>query len=270
MVEYIGPIITFLATIVAIKGDTWDEKKTGFFRKITVTGYVAVILAIIGFIVSIIITQKSNVQTEYNARKLDASLAETQKANNKIDSLYQQLLIAEVSLRKKSEEVARLNAEIVRSVTGGNNFCYVNLVTGDTGENSATIVVVNAGNYPLYDISFRMWDPADYEKSSQISKSLEDFNRHALIKNVGNLNPHSVKSYESFILPDTDSKSFKVTINARNGAFTELLRLRKVDGVWKRAFRVHSGFMNQDESTLLIEKADSDFPRERNGKINWK
>lgn len=178
----------------------------------------------------------------------------------------------------KNREVLALNDQLnalkhqvenaQKSITGGNNVCYINLVTSDADKQVAMLVIVNDGDYPLYDISFRMWDPADYGPNVQASKSLEDFNKMAINMNVGNLPPHSVRTLGSVKLPNGDIKNFEMTIIARNGSFTERFRLRKVSGNWKRAFRVHTGY-NRDESTVLVQKADADFPADKDGKIHW-
>ncbi|MBV6505258.1 MAG: hypothetical protein ILNGONEN_00816 [Syntrophorhabdaceae bacterium] len=178
----------------------------------------------------------------------------------------------------KSKEIAALTNQLntikrqventQKSITGGNNLCYVNLANANADKNVGILVIVNDGDYPLYDISFRMWDPADYGPKAQVSKSLEEFIKKSINMNVGNLPPHSVKTLGNVKLPNSDSKNFEVTILARNGSFTERLRLRKKRGEWKWAFRVHAG-NNRDESTVLVEKADVEFPRDNNGKIQW-
>jgi len=181
----------------------------------------------------------------------NAKTREAKELNDQLNSLKQQVESAQIS------------------ITGGNNLCYVILDTGGVGGNDSMLDVVNDGDSPLYDVSFRMWDPADYGQDQKPSKSFEEFLARSVNVNVGNLNPHSVKMFGRKRLRDVDSQNFEIAIIARNGSFTERLRLRKVNGVWKRAFRVHSGYMNRDESTVLIEKVDADFPRDGTGKIHW-
>lgn len=191
-------------------------------------------------------------------------------------SLIVNIVVVVLDDRVKDKETATLKAQLdtlrrqvedtKKAVTGGNNLCYVNLDVADNG--NAILVIVNDGDTPLYDISFRMWDPIDYSASNQSPKSLEDFLSRSFNANVGNLPPHSAKTVGNIRLPNSDSKNFEVNIIARNGSFLERLKLRKVRGQWKRAYRVHSGH-NRDESTVLIEKADTEFPRDSNGKIRW-
>ena len=70
-----------------------------------------------------------------------------------------------------------------------------------------------------------------------------------------------------------ESIRYNIFISARNGMFTELLRLRKVNGVWKSAMKVEK--KNYSEKTpnapptLLKEQVDPDFPKDKNGQIQW-
>ncbi|MBH0193766.1 MAG: hypothetical protein HP492_18745 [Nitrospira sp.] len=143
-----------------------------------------------------------------------------------------------------------------KAVTGGDNFPYVMI---NMGKDSGGLLVHNPGDTPLYDVSFRMWDPADYEAPNKPSRSFEEFLAKSIIREVGNLTPSGASYQGTIPLPNSDSKDFKVTIRARNGGFTEWIKLRKVNGVWTRAVRVHPGEVNPGES-ILYEFADPGFP----------
>lgn len=58
-------------------------------------------------------------------------------------------------------------------------------------------------------------------------------------------------------------KRFNVFFSARNGSFSQLLRMAVVDGSWRSATRVI-----RDEKTVF-EEADDDFPRDEAGEIAW-
>jgi hypothetical protein len=152
-------------------------------------------------------------------------------------------------------------------VTGGESFFYVNLVSGGMNDR-LMLIAINEGNHPLYDISFRMWDPADYGAGAENLKTIEDFEKNAYNIDVGNLPPHSTKTLGRIQLPNSDAKNFEVTIIARNGIFNEQIRLRRVEGDWKVAYRVHAGF-ERNSSNKLLERSDPKFPRGVNGQIKW-
>jgi len=91
--EYIGLIIVFLTALVAIKGDTWNKKAKGI-KKITLTGKLTIIFALIGLIISIVNLRSTLIENAENRKKINsteintkASKEELHKANGQIDSL---------------------------------------------------------------------------------------------------------------------------------------------------------------------------------------
>lgn len=149
-----------------------------------------------------------------------------------------------------------------KAVTGGNNFPYVMI---DMGKDLGGLSVHNPGDSPLYDVSFRMWDPADYASPANSSNRLKEIVAKSIYMEVGNLTPMGARLLGTITLPNSDSKDFIVTIRARNGGFTEWMNLRKVNGVWKRAVRVHPGDVNPGGS-ILYEFRDPGFPGANVGK----
>ena len=92
-----------------------------------------------------------------------------------------------------------------KTVTGGNNFPYVMI---DAGKDSARLLIVNQGDFPLYDVNFRMWAPDDYGGSAKPSKDLEEFLAKSIIREVGNLTPEGARDLGAIMLPNSDSKDF--------------------------------------------------------------
>jgi len=58
---------------------------------------------------------------------------------------------------------------------------------------------------------------------------------------------------------DEQSRAFKVFIVARNGAITELVRLRRVNGSWNVARMVDASYYS-GISGVVLEEIDKDFP----------
>lgn len=169
-------------------------------------------------------------------------------------------------------QISELNIQLEsakKSITGGNNFPYVHIDVGAGDFNDPMLVAVNDGDSPLYDISFRMYDPSDSGLDKNPTKSIEEFMGRSINRDVGNLNPHSVKVLGRIKLKNVDFQKFEITIIARNGRFTERYRLRKVNGIWERAYRVHSGYLNREDSTVLSERIDPGYPVDEAGKVQW-
>ena len=64
----------------------------------------------------------------------------------------------EHDLRVKSDEIAKLNKEIVNQTIGGDSFCYLSVGSIDNQENIGILVVVHQGKHPLYDVNARIVD----------------------------------------------------------------------------------------------------------------
>ena len=93
IIDYVGPVVAFLATVAALGGDKLDKTKTGL-RRVTKYGWAAVILAVVGVGVSlegVHRRQQSAARAEIRAReaseKLSAAVLNTELANRKADSL---------------------------------------------------------------------------------------------------------------------------------------------------------------------------------------
>jgi hypothetical protein len=63
------------------------------------------------------------------------------------------------------------------------------------------------------------------------------------------------------VAPNEDSRAFNVFIVARNGRFTESVRLRRVNGVWNTAKIVDVSYYSGLQGVAL-EESDKDFPIE--------
>lgn len=83
------------------------------------------------------------------------------------------------------------------------------------------------------------------------------------------MSPNSARPIRDWRLPDTDEQDYNVFLNARNGFFTQLLRLRRVDGNWKVATQITKQLANGDAGPILYQKVDEDFPLNERGEVDW-
>lgn len=167
----------------------------------------------------------------------------------------------EKELRAKSDEIAGLNRQISASIIGGDSYCYVRLLLDKT--DAAVAIVVHEGKYPLYDIKIRMWDPRDYAERALSYKDLIENNREYNFT-PGNLAPSHVSVLGRVQLAHSEANDFALVIGARNGFLSETIKLRRVNGEWKAAYRV-SRLDEPDNIVPLIESVDTDFPRNEKG-----
>jgi len=160
----------------------------------------------------------------------------------------------EIELRMKNEEIEKINDYI----TGGDGFCHLSLVSINSRNNTASLVAIPMGEYPLYDVSFKIFDVNEFEKitKEQPAKASIDID-------IGNIAPGITQRVGSINLGYENEKRYNVFIFARNGFCTQWIRLKRIGGEWVMATKVTRG------ETKLYEKIDDRFPQDRYGNIDW-
>jgi len=162
---------------------------------------------------------------------------------------------------KFEDEIKRLNNYILSTITGGDSFCRLSLVSINSSTNNALMCAIPVGEYPLYDVHFTIADLGKVEKMPD-DFTYEDFRRTVTNINVGNL-AGSCKVLGKLNLGSGDEKKYTVNIIARNGFFTQLIRLKRIEGKWIIATKV------MKEEIKVWERIDSAFPRNTAGDVNW-
>jgi hypothetical protein len=190
---------------------------------------------------------------------------ELAKKSDEIADLNRQIADAQRDLRSKSDEIAELNRQISHSLTGGDSYCYIRFMLGDT--DSARMMLLHQGKYPLYDVSLRMWDPNDYGPGSE-KLSFEELTKKDLIVNLGNLSPNQATLLGKVQLPQTGIKDFALSFGSRNGFVEEVIKLRRINGQWVAAYRVRSQ-QPDGSAVVLFEEIAKDFPLGKDGKVEW-
>lgn len=159
--------------------------------------------------------------------------------------------------------VAELNEHIASSITGGNSFAYITLPA--VAPSTHGLTVIHQGKYPLYDLKVRIVDLANWEKKQ--TRSLFDLQKDERHLSVGNL----AAGQASVLGPvqiDGDSTSWNLFFGARNGFWTELLRIRRVGAELKFAIKVKKD-SQAGEAETVFEKVDPGYPRNEAGRVEW-
>ena len=148
-------------------------------------------------------------------------------------------------------------------ITGGDGFCY--LVAYPLPSSSPIMpMIINESQYTIYDIYMRVLDlgkpfqPAIVERRIVGAGSTYP---------IGNLPPHSERELGITFPGESGTRRFNIFFAARNGFFSESLRLMSIEGVnggkWTEALQV-----SRSDKVLLV-KIDPKFPRGPNGKVVW-
>jgi hypothetical protein len=88
---------------------------------------------------------------------------------------------------------------------------------------------------------------------------------------IGDLGVASSRMLGRFVFDDgTDKRNFNIFFTGTNGFWTELLRLRKVNGTWLEAVRVTRDKVEGSKlsSEKAFEQVEAGYPRV-SGKVDW-
>lgn len=185
--------------------------------------------------------------------------------------ITQNLSLTEInnSLSQKNIELIHQNIDLTNSlkrqseiinsnVTGGNSFCLIQLSFVSSDE--FRIILINEGEFPLYNIQVRIVDLDEF-------RTIENATLKSLTKNVFHISELSgrIATIIGVINLNNreESAGFNIFYDAKNGSFTQLLRLRKSLNGWYQASRV------ERNNEIIYEKIDEGYPIAGNEDI-WK
>ncbi len=157
------------------------------------------------------------------------------------------------ALVERNEELKRLNNFILSSVTGGSSYCLFGI--GNCGKDRCGLSVASKGEFGVFDVNARVVDVDEF-----LTQPLSMDNLHLWEKNyaLGNLAAGDARLIDVCDLTGRDALRLNIFITARNGSVTQVYRLRKRDGVWKRATRVFRKEGNKE--VLLLESVEPGYP----------
>jgi hypothetical protein len=101
----------------------------------------------------------------------------------------------------------------------------------------------------------------------QQNNSSSDKLREEVQLSISNIAPNQ-KSMLKTVQLGTDPLRWNLYFSARNGFFTELLRVRRVGNEWKTALKVIRT-RSPSNDQVLFEKIDSGYPRSKDGHVEW-
>ncbi len=128
-------------------------------------------------------------------------------------SLKSQLLL------EKNKEIARIQESIKLAVTG-EGFCYLSLTDENRSVDKQKVMLINPGDYPMYDVNIRIVDLAEF--SEKAKKGKISFDSVGDIYPVGEIGPQRALLLLSWILPDSGVKDLNIFFSSRKGFLRSL------------------------------------------------
>jgi hypothetical protein len=159
------------------------------------------------------------------------------------------------------DKVETKTEEMIGHVTGGNSFPWFQVAMIDNIKDKGVLMAIHHGVHPLYDVTARIVDLQKFQKVKN-NISLATFGFTDTNVNVGNMIPSHASMIQEWKLEHIPEQSYNVFFTARNGSFTQLIRLKKVNSAWTTATRILKN------NNLLYEQIDEKFPK-NNGEILW-
>lgn len=159
--------------------------------------------------------------------------------------------------------------DTIAHVTGGDSFAYFSIGSVNPQNCEGMLTAVHMGEHPIYDVNARIVDLNKFEEV-KANFSLASMQYTDTVVSVGNMIPSHAQMVSRWKLHGTDAQSYNVFITARNGGFTQLLRLKKVGGEWLTATKVvDSRDMQASAERVLFEQIHDSFPRNEEGLVEW-
>ncbi len=188
-------------------------------------------------------------------------IARSNELNNKIDTQLKTI----DALRKENidlyAKLASSSLDIYNNLTGGDSYCYC-------------FFIISRAN-PSLDIGNILFKLGDKSKSPlrNVSARIVDLNSYNIqqptfddaFKNIIHLETIEIKG--SIVLPNKfhldkqKGVNLNIFFSANNGDFTQLLRMRFIDGEWASAILV-----NRNEKNIF-EQVDKNYPEKDITKI---
>lgn len=161
------------------------------------------------------------------------------------------------------EELDTKTREMIDHVTGGDSFPWIQVAMVDPKTDQGMLMVNHHGDHPLYDVSVRIVDLNIFFQI-QGAHTLSTFQLSDTNINIGNLISGHSMSLRGWSIKHSPAQSYNVFFAARNGSFTQLVRMRKINGKWLTATKV-----SNQNNEVLHEQIDTNFPRNIDGTIAW-
>jgi hypothetical protein len=140
-------------------------------------------------------------------------------------------------IANKNAEIAELNKQIAATLTGGDNYSYVQISPPKQNSHLCEVYLINPGDYPVYDVSVEITDVKRLLELSHVAPptgsqtEMGQYLAQAVTTYpTRNIGPKKSLPLGMLQFPDSDTEQYKaynVQITARNGWVDQEIRLRR-------------------------------------------
>ncbi len=179
-----------------------------------------------------------------------------------INNLQTKIINSNSKLIEANERIEALNIEQMHYQIGGDSFPYISIISmlDENEEEVFQFHLTKSGKYPLSNVFIEYWFVDEIKKLSRTDRraTLESMSKHYSEK-LGDI--ESNMSFGNYFKIQKDGiVKINISITAKNGKFSELLRIHKSGKEISQAYKVSSSITGNLKSKKLIEHIDKSFP----------
>jgi len=197
-------------------------------------------------------------RAEYTAKDIERRANEEETRRTQQEA-FAALLQDGKDLFAQGKDVFDLSRKNLATLTGGTSFCYV-IISPE--KDKSLVYLIHSGENHIFDVYVRLDDLDSFSQAVKAGKAGIDGNNYEIrFGPIGSLQRGTLIPLATYppIGPDIEAKSYNAFIMARNGGFTELIRLRrKADRTWGSAVLVTASYY--DGKRGIVFKKIVDFP----------
>ena len=147
----------------------------------------------------------------------------------------------------------------INTLTGGDSYCFLTYVPGQ-----GFLFFEHMGEYPLYGVDARI------VTLDEDGKIIEGQNFMGTTISVGDMISHhgNMVPIPGNLIANQDFFDANIFFTARNGDWTEQMRVKKIGGKYVRAVYVKGRFTSLKKERPLCETIDPGFPKNNDGNID--
>jgi hypothetical protein len=258
--------LAFLGIAVTVHED-WSKKHKGLVWSLFL------IVALSGMYAIIKLASISSAEMATAQTKLSNSLDSVRKSSEEQARLSSLNAALQEKLLKQSDTITKLAEQNIGEATGGDSFCY--LVFSDMGGSRFLLTAVSKGTFPLRNVSASITDGEKFKKATIGKPNTFDtilypttpYTKNITIGDLPRESQHAGKIISEYDADNSDYHSFNVFFLALNGAWTQLVRMKRANGKWSQATRVLTSTSSDiNKERVLFQQISPDYP-DRN--VDW-
>jgi hypothetical protein len=179
----------------------------------------------------------------------------------------------ESAMRKKSDQIIKLQANLAEWTTGGEvDFYAIPDLTLSRSGGPVSLILGRWSERPLYDVKVRVRDLAAAIPFSKLSERLDrhvitraDFQKGEQTFDIGTVGLGSSREFGGWQPGKDGGVHLGIWISARNGTVSEALTIYRRSG--KLAMALHA--VRESSGEKVFDQVTDGFPRAADGKPAW-